>query len=127
MMDTDSAIYFIWIITLCRSGIIAGHETKAFRLLSCSGGVRKKLKLHELQSRHGGALHHHAIQADDTRVVIPFGIGVASMAPLAGYYPEPGCRPLVSCLGFHGHLLESLTALRKCIGCAKSRLNAEFL
>jgi len=111
MTDTDSAIYFIWIISLCRGGLIAGHKTKAIRRLSCSGGVRKKLKLHKFQPRHGSTLHHHAIQADDTRVVVPLGIGIAAMTSPAGHYPEPGCRPLVSCLGFHGHLLESLIAL----------------
>jgi hypothetical protein len=111
MTDTGLAMYFIWIITLYRGVLIPGHKTKTIRCRCGSSGVRKKLKFHEFQSRHGGALHHHAIQADDTRVVVPLGIGIAAMTSPAGHYPEPGCRPLVSCLGFHGHLLESLTAL----------------
>jgi hypothetical protein len=111
MTDTGSAMYFIWIITLYRGELIPGHESKAIRCLSRSGGVRKKLKLHEFQPRHGSALHYHAIQADDFRVAGLHGIGVTVMPPSAGYYPKPGRRPLVACLGFHGHLLESLTVV----------------
>jgi hypothetical protein len=42
------------------------------------------------------------------RVVGLHAIGVAAMTSTSGYYPEPWRHPLVSCLGFHGHLLENL-------------------